>query len=230
MINVLFWILISLAVTTVSMIIAMRYGSAVIIGLYATLVVMAQIFAAKLVVFGPWVVPAAVIVYGISFLVTDALSEFYSKKEALKAILCGFLGSILLVIGLQIVIAWPAPEFWGKQEALVSVLGSTWRIVLASLISYIFSQNWDVFIYHFIMAKTNRKHLWLRNCASTMTSQFIDTILFITIAFWNVVPHNALIAMIIGQYVVKLIIALLDTPFLYVMRAWFKKREVRIVS
>ncbi len=222
MISIILWILVSLGISTCAMILATRYGSSVIIGLYASLVVMAQIFASKLVLFGPWPVPAGVIVYTISFLVTDVLSEFYSKKEALKAVVCGFIGSIILVLGLQIVIAWPAPEFWGKQEALVLVLGSTWRIVLGSLLSYVCSQNWDVLMYHFIMDRTNRKHLWLRNNVSTMTSQFIDTVVFSTVAFLGVLPWNVIGGMIIGQYIVKVIIALLDTPFLYTMKFWFE--------
>ncbi len=228
MIAVIFWILISLSAATGAMMLMTIYGSVLLIGIYTSLVVMAQIFASKLVLFGPWVVPAAVIVYAISFLVTDALSEFYSKEEALKAVVCGFIGSILLVLGIQIVIVWPAPTFWGNQEALIAVLGSTWRIVLGSLTSYIFSQNWDVFAFHFIRNKTNGKHLWLRNNLSTMTSQFIDTIIFITIAFWGTVPSGVVLNMIIGQYIVKLIIAALDTPFLYILKFWFgKRREVK---
>jgi len=222
MIIILFWILGTLALATGAVIFGKKYGAGVLIGIYTALIVMAQIFAAKLVVFGQWVVPAAVIVYGVSFLITDALCEFYSKEEAKKAIFSGFVGSILLVIGIQIVIAWQPASFWGGQEALIVTLGFTWRIVTASLIAYLFSQNWDVFAFHWIKEKTNGKHLWLRNCVSTFSSQFLDTVLFITIAFAGTMPKEMLIGMIIGQYIVKLIIAGFDTPFLYVMR-YFNK-------
>lgn len=226
---IILWVLISLGAATGAMMIGTLFGSVILIGTYTSLIVMAQIFATKLVLFGPWVVPAGVIVYGVSFLVTDALSEFYSKQEAFKAIVCGFIGSIILVIGLQIVITWPAPSFWKNQQELETLLGTTWRIVLGSMIAYLMSQNWDVFLFHFIRDKTGEKHLWFRNCASTMTSQFIDTVVFISIAFLGVVPFEMLLTMIVGQYVTKLIIALLDTPFLYLLKAWFRKEGRGII-
>ncbi len=215
---VVLWIIGTLALASGAVVLGKRYGSGVLIGIYTALIVMAQVFANKLVVFGEWVVPAAVIVYGVSFLITDALCEFYGKDEAKKAIFSGFVGSLLLVAGIQIVIAWPAAGFWEGQEALVQTLGFTWRIVAASLIAYLASQNWDVFLFHKIKKTTGEKHLWLRNSASTVTSQFIDTIIFITIAFYGLMPNEVLIGMIVGQYIVKLIIAGIDTPFLYVMK------------
>lgn len=227
MISILFWIFISLGSATAAMMFGALYGSAVLIGIYTALTVMAQIFASKLVLFGPWSMPAGLVELGISFLITDVLSEFYSKREALKAVACGFIGSILLVLGIQIVIAWPAPEFWQNQEAFVTVLGSTWRIVIASLTAYLFSQTCDVHMFHFIRSKTNGKYLWLRNNVATMTSQFIDTAIFSTVAFLGVLPKEVIIGMILGQYIIKVVIALLDTPFLYLMKFWFEKNSER---
>lgn len=226
---ILLWVIISLGVATVAMMVGTLFGSVILIGLYTALIVMAQIFATKLVLFGPWVVPAGVIVYGVSFLVTDALSEFYSKQEALKAVVCGLVGSIILVIGLQIVIVWPAPPFWKNQQALETLLGTTRRIVLGSMLAYLMSQNWDVFLFHFIRDRTGEKHLWFRNCASTMTSQLIDTVVFIFVAFLGAVPFEMLMTMVLGQYITKLIIALLDTPFLYFLKAWFRKEGRGII-
>jgi hypothetical protein len=223
MVIILLWILVTLAMATGSMILGKIYGKGLLIGIYTALIVMAQVFANKLVVFGGYVVPAAVIVYGVSFLITDALCEFYSKKDAKIAIASGFIGSVLLVLGVHIVIAWEYPIFWEGQEAIKTTLGMTGRIVLGSLVAYIFSQNWDVFVFHKIKEVTKGKHLWLRNNASTMSSQLIDTVLFISIAFYGTMPNNVLFGMIVGQYIVKLIIALFDTPFLYMMKIYYKE-------
>ena len=222
MTTVLMWIVATLFIATLAVLAGKKYGAGLMIGIYTALIVMAQVFANKLVMFGDFVVPAAVIVYGVSFLITDALCEFYGKEQARKAIVSGFIGSVLLVVGIQIVIAWPAAVFWEGQAALEQTLGFTWRIVAASLIAYLFSQNWDVFVFHRLKEKTGGKHLWFRNITSTVSSQFIDTVIFITIAFWGIFPPEAIVGMVIGQYIVKLIIAAFDTPFLYGMRYFYR--------
>ncbi len=227
MVAIVYWILITLALTTGTMVLSKRYGSAFVIAIYTGFIVMAQIFAAKLVVFGNWVVPAGVIVYGISFLLTDVLNEFYGKEEAKKALVSGFVSSIFLVLGIQIVIAWEPAVFWPNQEALVTVLGATWRIVLASLVAYLISQSWDIYVFQLLRAKTNGKYLWLRNLASTISSQLIDTLIFCVIAFAGYLATSDLVIVIQGQLAVKFLIAILDTPFLYGIRLFLKK-EVEV--
>jgi uncharacterized integral membrane protein (TIGR00697 family) len=182
---------------------------------------MAQILANKIVLFGTFALPAGVIVYATSSLVTDILCEFYGKRKALEAVWGGFLASVLLVIAVEIAIAWPPAPFWPGQEAFQSTLQLTGRIVLGCLTAYIISQNWDVHVFHKLKEKTAGKHLWLRNNASTMTSQALDTVIFITIAFYGV--FDTIVPLIIGQYLVKLIIAAMDTPFLYSVK-WIRER------
>lgn len=99
------------------------------------------------------------------------------------------------------------------QTSFQSVLGNNIKFTLASLIAYILSQANDVFIFHKLKEKCNDKHKWLRNNVSTMTSQLIDTAIFITIGFWGTVPN--IVHMIFSQYLVKFFLALLDTPFFY---------------
>ncbi len=90
-------------------------------------------------------------------------------------------------------------------------------MIAASLISYIASQNLDVSIFHRLKARHGESKLWLRNNLSTMTSQLIDTVLFITVAFWGIVPFSVLAGMVVTQYLVKLGIALIDTPIVYLL-------------
>ena len=113
-----------------------------------------------------------------------------------------------------------------QQEAYVLVVGMVPRIVLGSLVAYLISQLHDVWAFHFWKGKTKGKHLWIRNNASTIVSQLIDSVVFVTIAFIGVVPGSVLLMMIVVQYVSKVIIAIVDTPFIYLGVWWLKgKRE-----
>jgi len=181
--------------------------------LVAALIVMANIFAHKIVVFGPFTVSAGVIVFSMTFFITDLLSEKFGKKYAYKAVWAGFFANLVLIISIYIVINWqPASYAIEISEMFTKVLALTPRITVASFIAYIISQNHDVWAYHFWKKKTKGKYLWFRNNMSTISSQFIDTIIFVTIAFYGVFP---ILPLIIGQWTVKLIIALIDTPFMY---------------
>lgn len=215
---ILLWIVVTLAGASIIAAIGERYGTGITIGIFVGLIVMAQILANKIVLFWTFTLPAGVIVYATSFLVTDILCELYGKRKALEAVWGGFLASIILVLAVEIAIAWPPATFWTGQEAFQSTLQLTGRIVLGSLVAYVVSQNWDVLVFHKLKEMTKGKHLWLRNNASTMTSQALDTAIFITIAFHGVLP---VVPLIIGQYIVKLLIAAIDTPFLYGVR-WVK--------
>ena len=112
---------------------------------------------------------------------------------------------------------------WENQEAFVSALGNTWRIVVASLLTYLVSQNHDVWAYDFWKRKTKGKYLWIRNNASTIVSQAIDTNLFVILAFYGTLPLTVLWNIIVGSFIIKVVIAIFDTPFLYVAKWYFKK-------
>jgi len=187
---------------------------------FASLVVIANVVAVKQIEIWRFVAPAAVIAYSVTFLLTDMLSEFYSKEEAHRAVWAGFYANVLLVIVVMITAKMTPAPFWGGQEAYLQTLGMVPRIVIASMTAYLISQHADVIQFHFWKQKTGGKYLWLRNNASTMVSQFIDTVLFITIAFYGEFPIQDLI---IGQYILKLCIAALDTPFMYLGR-WVYSR------
>ena len=216
------WIIGTLLLTVICALIAKRSGYEYLVAIYAAMVVTANILASKIVVFFRWTVPAAVIVYSSTFLVTDILAEFYGKEKAKKAVWAGFLANIILLLSVWIAIRWPGAQFWTHQEAFVTVLGSTWRVIAASITAYLVSQNHDVWAYCFWKRKTKGKYLWLRNNASTIISQFIDTVIFITVAFFGKFPIGT---MIIGQYIAKITIAIIDTPFLYLTKIIYSKYE-----
>ncbi len=222
MIEVLAWIILTLLVASLSAVVAKKHGPEYIIGLYAGMVVVANVLASKIVVFLWWEFDAGTIVYASVFLLTDMLSEFYGKKTAQKAVFAGFFANIMLLLSVLIAIAWQPSASWGNQEAFAAVLGNTWRIVLASMTAYLLSQNHDIWAYEFWRKLTRGRHLWLRNNASTMASQLLDTVVFVSIAFYGVYPITG---MIIGLYTFKLLVAVIDTPYLYVVRWYYRLRR-----
>ena len=194
---------------------------AVLQSLFVSGLVVSNIIAAKVVVLWKLVVPAGIIIYPVSFLLTDIIGELYGKDEANRTVWYGFIASVFsMVIIYAGMFLPPAPFMEKQQSAYVTLLGPNWRIVLASLLAYVCSQKHDVWAFHFWKRLTRGRHKWLRNNLSTMTSQLIDTVIFIGIAFWGVVPHLG--KMILGQYFLKLLIALLDTPIFY---AFTKERS-----
>lgn len=176
----------------------------------------ANVVAGKVVDLFGFIVPAAVVAYGITFLCTDVINEIWGKEEAQKTVKLG-LKIQLASTALILLAIWSPPAVFAADfnVAFKTVLGQNVRVVFASLTAYTISQTHDVISFNFWRNKTKGKHKWLRNNASTLVSQIIDTAIFITIAFWGMVPN--LLWMIISQYVVKAIIALLDTPFFYLL-------------
>lgn len=160
------------------------------------------------------------ILYASTFLITDILSEKYGKKEAAKAVMYGLAATILWTIGTQLTL-WMKPNANDFVDpSLQVVFGLVPRIALASLLGYICSQSIDVFLYHAIWEKTGgtRAKLWLRNNGSTLISQAVDTVIFTCIAFLGVYPTPVFISILLTTYLFKAIVALMDTPFMYLAR------------
>ena len=181
--------------------------------------VISNIVAAKVVTFGWMVAPAAIVIYPLTFLITDVIGELWGRDEANRTVRTGLLCQVISLLLIAAAIALPVAPFADNQAAFAGILGNTFRMVFASLVAYLASQSWDVFLFHLLKDKTGDRFKWLRNNASTMSSQIIDTLIFITIAFWGTVPN--IWVMVASQYVIKFCIALLDTPFFY----WFTRKK-----
>ncbi|MCK5040295.1 MAG: queuosine precursor transporter [Candidatus Aenigmarchaeota archaeon] len=226
MLTEILYILIVLSFATLVAVIGKRHGVEYIIAVFAGLVLVANMVASKVVTFGNFVVPAAIIAYSATFLLTDILSEKWGKKYAKKAVWCGFLASVAMVIIIKISVLWTPAIFMSEEflSAFNMIFSSAPRIVFASMIAYLISQHHDVIAFEFWKKQTGGKYLWLRNNASTVVSQFIDSAIFVTIAFWGVMPIAPLI---FGQWVVKMIIAVIDTPFIYLACSLIDKTKAK---
>ncbi|WP_118712162.1 queuosine precursor transporter [Clostridioides difficile] len=192
---------------------------------FVTSLVVSNIVAGKVIDIFGLIVPAAVVAYPLTFLCTDIIGEIWGKEEANRTVKRGILMQLFSLLLITIAIALPSASFAQEYgNNLKVVLGQNVRFVLASLTAYILAQSNDVFIFHKLKDKFRGKHKWLRNNVSTMLSQLIDTAIFITIGFWGTVP--SILTMIMSQYVVKFCLALLDTPFFYLLTRENKKIKV----
>lgn len=167
------------------------------------------------------------IVYASSFLVTDILSENYGKRDAGRAVGIGFFSLILFTLLMNLALLFdPAPGDF-VHESMSTIFGFMPRIVAASLAAYGVSQLHDVFAYHRWKRKLpGKRFIWLRNNMSTMVSQLIDSLIFTSIAFWGVFPHGVLLEIFITTYLLKWIVAVLDTPFVYLARMLYDRKRI----
>lgn len=187
--------------------------------IFVSCLIISNILSAKIISLLGLTVPAAIVAYPITFLITDIVGEIWGVKEANNIVKNGFICQIVSLILIAFAIILPVSQFSNNQYEFSLILGQSFRTVFASMVAYLVSQRWDVYLFHkirnwFISSGYNtNKTKWIWNNVGTMTSQAIDTVIFITIAFYGTVPNVA--PMIIGQYIVKFILACLDTPFFY---------------
>lgn len=219
----------------------MRTGLA---GAFIASLVTAQILAVKIlaiplpysipIVGDAILVPAGVLAFGITFLATDCYTELYGDQAAHRLVNVG-LGTIVLMLGLLWgAITLPGSDAGVDPALFGDVLAPSTNIVIGGLLAYMVSQHWDVFAFHRVRIHTEGKHLWVRNLGSTGTSQAIDTTIFILTAFWfaplvlgigETLPAIVLASLLVGQYLAKLAIAVLDTPFVYLLVGWARRDD-----
>jgi len=206
-----------------------------LVALFVTALMTSQVTASKILGFASpvalpltgdyLVLPGAALAYAVTYFATDCYSELYGPEAARQLVLWGFAMNFVLLALVFSTLAAPAAVFVEDPGIYDRVLGASANVVTGSLLAYIVSQNWDVYVFHRIKEATDGEKLWLRNVASTATSQAIDTVLFVTVAF-GLAPLvlagqpetlSAIGGLIVGQYVLKLLIAVVDTPFVYLV-------------
>ncbi len=159
----------------------------------------------------------AVAIYMPSFLATDLLAEHYGKKAAMEAVKLVIAAIFLVPLIMYLVILLTPNAFTTElHQHLFQVFRTSYRLSLAGVATLAFAQTFDVWFYDFIHHKSGNKHLWLRNCLSTGTSAFLDSLIFWSIAFYGILPNWFMLAMI--SYALKVGIALADTPLVYLAK------------
>ncbi len=184
-----------------------------------------NIIAGKIITIYGLLLPAAVILFPITYIFGDVLTEVYGYQKTRLIIWIGFIANLLMSLVFVITIALPHPQFWKGQAAYEAVLGFTPRIVAASLIAYCVGEFINSIILSRLKLLTQGRLLWVRTIVSTVFGQGVDTILFILIAFWGVMPFSGLLAMVVAQYVWKVSYEVLLTPLTYWIVGWVKRSE-----
>ena len=188
--------------------------------IFVTSVAVSSLIASKVASFFGIFAAVGVIAWSISFPMTDVICEVWGREKAQKVVWIGLICFIITAVLVKIAVYLPSAPFWENQKAFATTFELVWRILIAGAISYIVSQTHDVFSFSFWKKLTKGKHLWLRNNLSTIVSQLIDSILFTLIVFLGVLELNAILSMSFGVFIIKVIIAICDTPFVYLLVRW----------
>ena len=185
--------------------------------IFTTLLLTANISAVKIIAIGSEGIDAGIIAYPLTFLISDVISEVYGRKTTTKIIWLGFLANLLMISIIYVAGILPSATFWNDQQSYDQILGAVPRIVIASMVAYLVSQNHDVLAFEMWKKVTGGKFLWFRNNASTVVSQGIDTTIFILIAFVGIYSFDDILNMIWITYLIKIFVAIIDTPLVYIL-------------
>jgi uncharacterized integral membrane protein (TIGR00697 family) len=193
--------------------------------IFVTCLVVSNIIAVKLISVGGLILPAAIVIFPISYLLADVLTEVYGFRAARRVIWLGFFCNLLAVAAIYIGGALPAAVFWSDQPAYDSILGATPRILGASFLAYLLGEFANTMIMSRLKVKMAGRHLWLRAIGSTLIGQGLDSAVFITIAFAGMMPTGVLLGAVVTQWLVKSAYEALATPLTYGIVALLKRRE-----
>jgi len=194
------------------------FGKVGVISWVGIATVLANIITAKNVDIGGLSVAIGTVLFASTFLATDILSECYSKKDAKKAVYIGLFSNIILIVSTQIALWYIPSKFDYAQEAMKTLFSLNLRISIASAVMYFISNIADIFIFNKIKDKMNGRHLWIRNNVSTIICNCIENFFFIGLAFWGIYDFKTILIIAGSTSVIETVVAILDTPFLYMAR------------
>ncbi len=192
---------------------------------FVTCLIVSNITAVKLINVGDFILPGAIIIFPITYIIGDVLTEVYGYAKARRVIWMGFLANIFAVATFAVVGVLPAAGFWGGQEAYDTILGATPRILGASLVAYLIGEFANAYVLSRLKVATEGRFLWVRTIGSTVVGQSLDSAIFIVIAFSGILPTPVLITTIVVQAVAKTAYEALATPLTYLVVGWLKRAE-----
>jgi len=197
----------------------------IILGLFVAVLLISNIASTKIILFGPFTFDGGTLLFPLSYIFGDVLTEVYGYKKSRKVIWTGFFCAALMSAILFIVGKLPAAADWPYQEDYNHILGLSLRIIAASLVAYFAGEFSNSYILAKLKVKTAGKFLWLRTIASTLVGEGLDTLLFIVIAFAGLMPNSLLLTLIISNYIFKVGVEVLFTPLTYLFIRFLKNGE-----
>lgn len=192
---------------------------------FVSVLLISNVASTKIVDFGIFTFDAGTLLFPLSYIFGDILTEVYGYKKSKQVIWLGFFMALLMSLVFIIVGALPAASDWGNQEAYDKILGLTPRIVLASLVAYTLGSFSNAFVLAKMKIWSGGKKLWARTIGSTVVGELVDSTLFILIAFVGILPSSLLLTLIISNYIFKTLIEVLFTPVTYKVVAFLKRAE-----
>jgi len=197
----------------------------VITGLFVGVLILSNILASKMVQIGPFVFDGGTLLFPLSYIFGDVLTEVYGYKDSRKVIWTGFLMLVLMAVNIWIIGALPHEASWTLQEDFNNILMLMPRIVLASIIAYFAGEYSNSVVLSRMKVLTKGKNLWMRTIGSTLVGELLDSFLFVAIAFTGLYPPETLIVMACSNYLFKTAIEVVFTPITYIVIGLVKKRE-----
>jgi queuosine precursor transporter len=217
---IIVWICLITAFTLIGSFYARKFNRPdLLISLYVAFVIFSNIVASKIGEFNlgfiSFYAPAAVLIFSVTFLMTDIVNEKFGRKETHKMIFIAFIAQVAITLfSLLIVKLAPAPFFSG-QSAFELIFGQVPRLVIASWVAFLVSENLDAYLFAWFKNLTKGRYLWMRNAFSSLPSMVVDSVLFVTLAFYGTQP---ILTLILGLIVIKWIVGVINIPFMYLNR------------
>jgi len=197
----------------------------IITALFVTILMVSNTVAVKITHLGSFYFDGATILFPLTYIFGDILTEVYGYKRSRIVVWLGFAACLIMSFTYWLVGILPAAEDWQQQEAYMAILGQTPRIVVASLLAYLGGEFINAFILAKVKIATQGRYLWLRTISSTIAGQGVDTVFFVTIAFAWVIPFDLLCYMMLSNYIFKTCFEIIATPFTYAAVNLVKKAE-----
>ncbi len=197
----------------------------IITAIFVTVLLISNIASTKILVAGPFTFDGGTILFPLSYIFGDILTEVYGYKQSRTIIWTGFACLVVMALTLAVVDALPAAADWTLQDSFHAILGQAPRIVVASLLAYWAGEFVNSYLLAKIKVWTEGRMLWLRTISSTLVGEGLDTVIFILVAFWGVLPNELLWTIFVSNYIFKVGVEVGLTPVTYAIVGWLKRIE-----
>lgn len=193
--------------------------------LTAGCILTANIVAVKLISLNGIFVSGGIVVFPIIYILNDILTEVYGLKRAKYVIWFSFLANLLFVGAVALVSLLPNAPFWTDQKAFDTILGFTPRLLFASFVAYLVGSFANAIVLSKMKVATAGRHLWARTIGSTIVGEGLDSLIFVSIAFWGIIPNPAILNLVGTQWLLKTAYETVMTPVTYLVVNYLKKKE-----
>ena len=193
--------------------------------LFITCLLTANVTASKLIAAGSLTLTAGIVIFPVSYILGDVLTEVWGYAATRKVIWLGFACNALMVAAIWAGGALPPAPFWKGQAAYDEILGQAPRILVASFIAYLIGEFANAYVLARLKIATAGRWLWVRTIGSTVVGEGLDSLVFVTLAFTGTVATGSLVVIVINQWLIKVVYEGIATPLTYAAVGWLKSRE-----